>query len=644
MSEHYYTSIDKYNTKYHNNTGHIFSILPEDFWGHGGYTAYELKPGYTKYVDTGDDPTFTIYLSLTPAEGVKTNDYLEGDNNKNAEDKPNDQFFGGLGNDYLSGLKGDDQLIGGDGNDELHGGDHGDVLLGDWTNYPTVNSSTSWSIPDEDTSIAGNDTLLGESGNDTIVGGPGDDTIDGGDGADIIDAGPGNDSINAGPRGDGYLDDITGGPGADMFLLSYAKSGDADDPSASFWSAFTEDAVSSAARAGVEAAITALGKAAFKSATSSILFGPLGAAGGELAKAGIEALFNMAKSKPPAVPEDVMVIRDFDPREDVLFLPIDASKTLTSEVKHFDNSAANGNTSDYIHLDNNLSGYAISFESGGDNQYAQVFLAKDYLKALGISDKTAEATASLQNILNTAVFIGANGLTDPNSAYAFSTIKPEDRPDWAAPSGTKTEVFGALGPMVIIGGDQTGLNLAGTNFGDVITANAKLLPPDEVAGSFDVTTNNSQLHGFGGNDFLYGGNGRDDLFGGDGNNSLYGFDVTVVTTFQLYNALHGDGGDDVLYGGAGPSALDGGDGSHDTVSYELSPHGVTVDLGTAPDLSGPHSFAGIATDFPGVTFTGYATGFSTYDILANIEDVIGSRIRRPPPGIVGQEQLPSRPG
>ncbi len=193
------------------------------------------------------------------------------------------------------------------------------------------------------------------------------------------------------------------------------------------------------------------------------------------------------------------------------------------------------------------------------------------------------------------------------------------------PTGTKTMVFGALGPMTIIGADEAGLRLGGTNFGDIITANAKILAPEDVLNNSAVTNQDSHLFGFGGNDFLYGGNGADSIFGGDGNDRLYAFGSPADNTNgNVYNGLHGDGGDDTLVAGSGTSAMDGGDG-YNTVSYELSPNGVTVDLSTPPDFNDKtHNFTGVAQDFPGITFTGHATGFSAYDILANIQGVIGS--------------------
>ena len=70
---------------------------------------------------------------------------------------------------------------------------------------------------------AGNDVITPNSvtgsnagllGNDIIDGLGGDDVIDGGTGTDFLNGGSGNDTLAAGAR-----DRLTGGPGADLFLL-----------------------------------------------------------------------------------------------------------------------------------------------------------------------------------------------------------------------------------------------------------------------------------------------------------------------------------------------------------------------------------------------------------------------------------------
>ncbi len=136
-------------------------------------TIYDDSFGEDYYIHSNSD-------SLT-AYGNDGHDKMWG----NSAD---DLLFGDAGNDYLSGGDGNDYLSGGDGNDYLSG------ALGD----------------DELWGGLGNDYLLGNSGNDTLYGVSGDDKLYGGLGDDYLD---------------GYAlsgveyDILTGGDGADTFVL-----------------------------------------------------------------------------------------------------------------------------------------------------------------------------------------------------------------------------------------------------------------------------------------------------------------------------------------------------------------------------------------------------------------------------------------
>lgn len=74
--------------------------------------------------------------------------------------------------------------------------------------------------------LSGNDTLIGSNWNDTVIGGDGNDVLGGYRGNDIVMGGAGNDTI-VGYRysddvlsGNGEIDTLTGGSGADIFVLS----------------------------------------------------------------------------------------------------------------------------------------------------------------------------------------------------------------------------------------------------------------------------------------------------------------------------------------------------------------------------------------------------------------------------------------
>ena len=82
------------------------------------------------------------------------------------------------------------------------------------------------------------------------------------------------------------------------------------------------------------------------------------------------------------------------------------------------------------------------------------------------------------------------------------------------------------------------------------------------------------------------------------------------------DALKGEAGDDVLAGGLGADTLVGGDGS-DTASYQDSPLGVTIDLGTNQNRFGE------------------AQG----DILSGIENLAGSAMGDRLTGNIGADAL-----
>jgi len=79
--------------------------------------------------------------------------------------------------------------------------------------------------------LGGNDKISGSSQNDTIEGGAGNDILGGYRGNDIIRGGNGNDTIvgyryaDLATAGDGEVDTLTGGAGADLYILSYQNSG-----------------------------------------------------------------------------------------------------------------------------------------------------------------------------------------------------------------------------------------------------------------------------------------------------------------------------------------------------------------------------------------------------------------------------------
>jgi RTX calcium-binding nonapeptide repeat (4 copies) len=135
--------------------------------------------------------------------GAEGNDIISGDHVPEQTTRSNDILLGAQGNDKLFGRIGDDTLLGGDDIDQLFGGSGRDLLYGG----------------------NGNDQLFGgivegdksfnpfPDGADRLIGGGGDDYLEGGIGSDYLDG------SDATLRGAGEQDILTGGEGADTFVL-----------------------------------------------------------------------------------------------------------------------------------------------------------------------------------------------------------------------------------------------------------------------------------------------------------------------------------------------------------------------------------------------------------------------------------------
>ncbi|NEO65838.1 MAG: calcium-binding protein [Moorea sp. SIO4G2] len=101
-------------------------------------------------------------------------------------------------NNVLSGNSGNDSLFGNGGNDILSGGFGNDILFGG----------------------SGNDSLFGDPGNDSLIGGSGNDFLFGYSGNDSLIGDSGNDTLQGyKASSQGELDTLTGGTGADIFVL-----------------------------------------------------------------------------------------------------------------------------------------------------------------------------------------------------------------------------------------------------------------------------------------------------------------------------------------------------------------------------------------------------------------------------------------
>jgi Ca2+-binding RTX toxin-like protein len=159
----------------------------------GNIVNNDIKGGLGSDTLIGGDGDDTIFggdgNDSLVGSGILGNDFLNGQN----------------GNDTIGGNGGSDTLIGGFGNDLLNGGDGNDRLLGS-ENNDFLNGAL------------GNDTLDGGTGNDNLFGAAGNDSLIGGTGLDTLN---GTDNLLLGV---GELDTLTGGVGADRFVIGTAAT------------------------------------------------------------------------------------------------------------------------------------------------------------------------------------------------------------------------------------------------------------------------------------------------------------------------------------------------------------------------------------------------------------------------------------
>jgi len=529
-----------------------------------------------------------------------------------------DQIFSGPGDDTITLNSGDDWGIGGDGDDVIHGGSGTDLIYGDWSNVPVYSPALragtdvpysgiaydfpifyDFAIPDENSPARSKH--FDETG--TLVDGEpvGNDVLFGDEGSDTLWGGPGNDQLDGGPRGDGWTDLLYGGPGADMFYLSYETASSSPETQQSWWASWGEQVAKGSAAAVTTKVIEGLAKSAaenfFKTVVGGSILGGVAGAAAETVKDLIGDLFkHSAPQAPPVTTEDVMVVADFDPREDVLFLPMEKNKTLTAQPAYFASAAVA-----------DKQGWGATF-STIDGVYAEVFLDDDFLNEFGVSSGSQGVEPFIKNLFNTGLKVGdtslasaTGGIVNPDSVYPFQDYTASDYtdgviPEYAnstplnltAPSGSQSTMFGAFAPQVVYGpAIGSGLaRVAGTNMADVLSVNATGFAPWNYLDPANLLYEDASLiKGFGGNDIIFGGAGQDALYGGDGDDRLYSFSTGLTTSGPLRESLYGEDGDDILYTGGSAANLDGGDGT-DTASFAVSPFAVSALLfnGSASDV------------------------------------------------------------
>lgn len=573
--------------------------FPSGFYNHQnqGFTYYDFDRPY----DNDSDDSHHHYY-VTPARDVDMDDVIKGSNKKE------DYLYGGQGDDELHGRGKADILVGGNGNDVIYADDGADTIYGDWSDMPEVQDNNGNQIDPHTNNSVGPDLWFPNpaqpyDSNGNFVTYPtgdrrnqdltvtGDDVIYGKDGSDIIVAGPGNDMISAGPRGSSsnpYTDDVTGGPGSDSFILSYEDEN--SEAPESFWSEYAFEQIGKQGGNTTKSVVSALVKTgaedAFGKVGASMLGGTLGGLAGGAATAGIDYLLGMGKAPKPKTNEDVLVIRDFNPSEDSLFLTFDLNdaKTLSTVVTYYVSSPVQS-------LD--VSGWGIAFNSGVDGTtYAEVFLDDAWLQALGIPNSSSVlAETAIENMLSTGINITPTGYEDPETVDPFGDADPDPVP-LESQDGSYTHVWGAYMPVSIVQpASSNGIRIGGTVMSDLLSVNDEAFPPDYYAdfrATGLVATDRSLIRGFDGDDILFGGAGSDVIHGDGGNDLIWSFDSGTDASGSQPETLSGGEGHDRLIALAGEQLLDGGPGSdvmdggpdYDTATYADAAQAVQIDLTT----------------------------------------------------------------
>lgn len=164
-------------------------------------------------------------------------------------------------------------------------------------------------------------------------------------------------------------------------------------------------------------------------------------------------------------------------------------------------------------------------------------------------------------------------------------------------AGIDTVDYSMESPFQLLVNLETNVASGGTGTGDTFYGIENLIGSDDRIDRFVGNEAGNHFWGRGGGDYFNGRAGDDILDGGADGDILYG-----------------EGGNDTIIGGAGQDYLDGGAGT-DTVVYEGSAAGVTVDLGAGTasggDADGPVQIVG-----RGMVIR--------HDILRGFENVVGS--------------------
>jgi Ca2+-binding RTX toxin-like protein len=495
-------------------------------------------------------------------DGLLGNDSLNGDagNDTLAGGGGNDALCGGADNDSLDGGLGTDQLTGGTGSDTLHGGDGDDYVYGGSPQNMLPESYAADPVPAFDVlhGDAGNDTigggygndhLFGDADNDSLSGWDGNDTVDGGDGNDTVTGGTGNDLVLGGAGDDNMNyweqygtaqdlgnDTLDGGDGNDTFNLTYAFGGVLTGGAGADQYLLGYGSSVASAPMYITDFDAAEGDRVSMYITDGTIDGRLLVWRGQAAAAFTGAI---GQSLDLAGGTNDTRFAEFWTCTD----------TATGhQVLYFDRNY------DRIVDANDL---RLEFDAGAVLD-ASMFATGTFTARLGTEGADTNTTPAIGDGADMVLAFGGNDTLDGGLGY--DTINGDAGNDVLAGGDGSDQLYGADGGDVLSGDAGNDMLFGGTGSDTLYGGDGNdALRADGVMTSFpgtgvaDAAGIYNELQGGAGFDTLLGGQGNDRLFGQGDGDSLEGY--------AGVDTLDGGLGNDILGGGAGNDSLVGGDGN-----------------------------------------------------------------------------------
>ncbi|MGK7923121.1 MAG: FG-GAP-like repeat-containing protein [Trichodesmium sp.] len=353
-----------------------------------------------------------------------------------------------------------DQVVGNDSDNKISSVDSRQAY---WSFHSGSNQTTSvtrsWngSFNDYFEGLGGNDALYGAGGSDTLIGGTG------------------HDLLYTGSLADGASDVLTGEDGSDTFFLGDSTLGQSDVVTGQ----------------GIDWENLGMSLAGDVSDLAFTIVPGLGTIG-KITKEIVPMLFDVLKATsnngaevtgPTKGSTGSATITDFNPTEDVIFIP------LPSDGNIYLQENSNGN---------NL--LKVMHDTTGNDVIATVQLSNDVNTLEGYSSGDLQKDW-FSNLESQALIL------DSNDAKDYKTNTSLNIPDADLEElGSKFLVLGAYNGFQLGGGNGANY-MYGTQNNDVIAGYEKE--------STAYTAGDDVIYGFGGNDELAGGEGNDRIYGGD---------------------------------------------------------------------------------------------------------------------------------